>query len=140
VPIDDTHTYIVYVHFVPDSAEPRPANGEVPVVYRKPFKNPVGARHPFTKFRLDEVDAQDFMAWETQGPVLDRTRERLAGSDRGVVMYRQMLAREIKKVQQGVDPMNVFRDPNHGIIDTRMDKSVEAGKAGSVHYHVPPKT
>jgi 5,5'-dehydrodivanillate O-demethylase len=139
VPMDDTHTYIVYVHFVPDSAEPRPANGEVPVHYRKPFKNPVGARHPFTKFRLDEVDAQDFMAWETQGPILDRTRERLAGSDRGVVMYREMLAREIKKVQQGVDPMNVFRDPNHPIIDTQMDKSLEAGKAGSVRYHVPPK-
>jgi 5,5'-dehydrodivanillate O-demethylase oxygenase subunit len=139
VPIDDTHTYIVYVHFVPDSAEPRPASGEVPVVYRKPFKNPVGACHPFTKFRLDEVDAQDFMAWETQGPILDRTRERLAGSDRGVVMYREMLAREIKKVQQGVDPMNVFRDPNHAIIDTQMDKSLDVGKAGSVRYHVPPK-
>jgi len=109
------------------------------VVYRKPFKNPVGERHPFTKFRFDEVDAQDFMAWETQGPILDRTRERLAGSDRGVVMYREMLAREIKKVQQGVDPMNVFRDPNHAIIDTQMDKSLEAGKAGSVRYHVPSK-
>jgi 5,5'-dehydrodivanillate O-demethylase len=139
VPIDDTHTYIVYVHFVPDSAAPRPANGEVPVEYRKPFKNPVGARHPFTKFRFDDVDAQDFMAWETQGPILDRTRERLAGSDRGVVMYREMLAREIKKVQQGVDPMNVFRDPNHPIIDTQIDKSLEVGKAGSVRYHVPPK-
>ena len=79
VPIDDTHTWIVYVHFVPDSAEPRPNKDEVPVNYRKPFKNPLGARHPDTKFRLDEVDAQDFMAWETQGPILDRTRERLAG-------------------------------------------------------------
>ena len=51
------------------------------------------------------------MAWETQGPILDRTHERLAASDRGVVMYREMLAREIKKVQQESDPMNVFRDP-----------------------------
>ncbi|HWH80475.1 MAG TPA: Rieske 2Fe-2S domain-containing protein [Candidatus Binatus sp.] len=139
VPIDDTHTWIVYVHFVPDTAEPRPANGEVPVNYRKPFKSPLGARHPDTKFRLDEVDAQDFMAWETQGPILDRTRERLAVSDHGVVLYREMLLREIKKVQQGLEPMNVFRDPNHAIIDTRMDHSLEVGKAGSVRYHVPPK-
>ena len=138
VPIDDTHTWIVYVHFVPDSAEPRPANGEVPINYRKPFKNPTSARHPFTKFRLDEVDAQDFMAWETQGAILDRTRERLATSDHGVVMYREMLVREIKKVQQGLEPINVFRDPNHAIIDTKMDESLEAGKAGSVRYHVPP--
>ena len=106
--------------------------------YRKPFKNPLGARHPFTKFRLDDVDAQDFMAWETQGPILDRTRERLAGSDRGVVLYREMLKREIDKVARHMEPMNVFRDPNHAIIDTKMDESLDVGKAGSVRYHVPP--
>ena len=86
VPIDDTHTWIVYVHFVPDSAEPRANRDEVPVNYRKPFKNPARMRAIlFTKHRLDEVDAHDFMAWETQGPILDRTRERLAASYSGVV-------------------------------------------------------
>jgi 5,5'-dehydrodivanillate O-demethylase len=79
------------------------------------------------------------MAWETQGPILDRTRERLAGSDRGVVMYREMLRREIQKVERGLDPMNVFRDPDHAIIDTKLDESLHVGKAGSVTYHVPPK-
>jgi hypothetical protein len=78
------------------------------------------------------------MAWETQGPILDRTRERLAASDRGVVMYREMLRREIDKVARNQDPINVMRDPNHAIIDTKMDESLEAGKAGSVRYHVPP--
>jgi 5,5'-dehydrodivanillate O-demethylase len=139
VPIDDTHTWIVYVHFVPDSAEPRANKDDVPVSYRKPFKNPPGACHPFTRFRLDQVDAQDFMAWETEGPILDRTRERLTGSDRGVVMYRDMLRREIKKVEQGLDPINVFRDPNHAIIDTKLDESLHVGKAGSVTYHLPPR-
>jgi 5,5'-dehydrodivanillate O-demethylase len=139
VPIDDTHTYVVYVHFVPDSAEPRPAKGEVPVNYRKPFKNPPDARHPFAKHRLDEVDAQDFMAWETQGPIHDRTRERLSASDRGIVMYREMLTREIKKVQQGQDPINVFRDPNHAIIDTQLEESVRVGKAGGFAHILPPK-
>ena len=139
VPIDDTHTWIVYVHFVPDSLEPRPNKDEVPVSYRKPFKEPLGVRHPFAKFRFDEVDAQDFMAWETQGPILDRAHERLAGSDRGVVMYREMLRREIKKVEQGLDPINVFRDPNHAIIDTKLEHSLHVRKAGSVTYHLPPK-
>ena len=138
VPIDDTHTWIVYVHFVPDAAEPRPDKDEVPVNYRKPFKNPLGARHPFAKFRLDDVDAQDFMAWETQGPILDRTRERLAVSDHGVVLYREMLKREINKVKQGLEPMNVFRDPDHPIIDTKMDESLIVGRAGSVRFHLPP--
>ena len=114
---------------MPDSAEPRPADGEVPINYRKPFKNPQGARHPDTKYRLDEVDAQDFMAWETQGPILDRTRERLAASDRGVVMYREMLGARSRRCAR-VDPMNVFRDPDHAIIDTQMDDSLEVGKAG----------
>jgi len=138
VPIDDTHTWIVYVHFVPDAAEPRADKNEVPVNYRKPFKNPLGARHPFAKFRLDDVDAQDFMAWETQGPILDRTRERLAVSDHGVVLYREMLKREINKVKQGLEPMNVFRDPDHPIIDTKMDESLIVGRAGSVRFHLPP--
>ena len=139
VPIDDTHTWIVYVHFVPDSAESRANKDDVPVSYRKPYKNPSGVLHPYAKFRLNEVDAQDFMAWETQGPILDRTRERLAGSDRGVVMYREMLRREIQKVERGLDPMNVFRDPDHTIIDTKLDESLHVGRAGSVTYHLPPK-
>ena len=139
VPIDDTHTYVVYVHFVPDSAGPRPADGEVPVNYRKPFKNPPEKRHPDARHRLDEVDAQDFMAWETQGSIHDRTRERLAVSDHGIVQYREMLMREIKKVQQGLDPINVFRDPNGPIIDTKLEDSVKVGKAGGFAHIMPPK-
>ena len=91
VPIDDTHTCIVYVHFVPDSAEPRPANGEVPVDYRKPFKNPQGVRHPFTKFRLDEVDARFYGVGNSRADPRPHARK-TGGSDRGVVMYREMLA------------------------------------------------
>ena len=79
------------------------------------------------------------MAWETQGPIHDRTRERLAVSDHGVVQYREMLLREIKKVQQGLDPINVFRDPNSPIIDTKLEESVRGGKAGGFAHILPPK-
>jgi len=137
VPIDDTHTWVIYVHFVPSSEGPSSYGDEVPVDYKKDFKNPPDARHPFAVFRMDEVDAQDFMAWETQGPIADRTRERLATSDFGVVMFREMLRREIDKVRRDLDPMNVIRDPNHPIIDTKMDESLLAEKAGSVTYHLP---
>jgi hypothetical protein len=51
-------------------------------------------------------------------------------------MYREMLKREIKKVEQNLDPMNVFRDPNHPIIDTKFEESLDAGRAGS-SYHLP---
>jgi 5,5'-dehydrodivanillate O-demethylase len=65
------------------------------------------------------------MAWETQGPVADRTRERLATSDRGVGMLRELMKREIAKVERGEDPIGVYRDPNHPMIDTNVDEGVK---------------
>ena len=57
--------------------------------------------HPFTRFHMDRTDGEDHMAWETQGPIANREAERLATTDRGVVMLREMLEREIEKVQRG---------------------------------------
>ena len=39
-------------------------------------------------------------------------------------MFRQMLKREIEKVQNGQDPMGVVRDPHHEIIDTGLTDSL----------------
>jgi len=137
VPIDDTHTWVIYVHFVPGEKESSIDKEEVPVDCRPPFKDPPDGVHPFVRYRMDEVDAQDFMAWETQGPITDRTSERLATSDHGVVMYREMLRREIENARQNRDPLNVIRDPAHSIIDTKLDDSIRAEKAGSTAYHLP---
>ena len=76
-----------------------------------------------------EVASQDHMAWETQGPIADRPRERLATSDRGVVMFREMLKAEIARVQSGLDPRGVIRDPNHEIIDTNLEDTFAYGLA-----------
>jgi hypothetical protein len=94
------------------------------ILYLDPFKEPPGTLHPFALFKLKCVLAQDHMAWETQGPIADRTNERLATSDRGIAMLRQMLKREIEKVQMGLDPMNVYRDPDHTIVDTKLQESI----------------
>ncbi len=125
VPIDDTHTMIFIVRFMPTEDGSLVENDEPPVEYVKSYKNPPDAIHPNTRFRLNEVQAQDHMAWETQGPIADRTRERLATSDRGVVMLRDMMKREIARVQQGLDPKGVIRDPaDNGIIDTHLMESI----------------
>ncbi|OGQ79384.1 MAG: hypothetical protein A3F90_01560, partial [Deltaproteobacteria bacterium RIFCSPLOWO2_12_FULL_60_19] len=125
VPIDDTHTMIFIVRFLPTEDGSLVENDEPPVEYVKPYKNPPDAIHPDTRFRLNEVQAQDHMAWETQGPIADRTRERLATSDRGVVMLREMMKREIARVQQGLDPKGVIRDPaDNGMIDTHLMESI----------------
>ena len=51
------------------------------------------------------------MAWVTEGPVHDRSKERLAESDKGIILYRRLLREQMERVAEGLDPMNVFRDP-----------------------------
>jgi 5,5'-dehydrodivanillate O-demethylase len=125
VPMDDTHTKIYFVRFFPSEDGSVVENDEPPVEHIKPYKNPPDALHPYTKFRMDSVQPQDHMAWETQGPVADRTRERLTSSDRGIVMLREVMMREMKRVQQGLDPMGVIRDSDQNpMIDTHLMESI----------------
>jgi 5,5'-dehydrodivanillate O-demethylase len=126
VPMDDTHTKVYFVRFFPSENGEIVENDEPPVEYIKPYKNPPDALHPYTRFRTDAVQAQDHMAWETQGPICDRTQERLTSSDRGIVMLREVMMREMKKVRQGADPMGVVRDAaRNPLIDTHLTESIE---------------
>jgi 5,5'-dehydrodivanillate O-demethylase len=104
VPRDDTHTQVYRVNFVPGPTERSPADQDPPHEYR-PLKTPAG------EYYMDVVSAQDSMAWETQGPITDRTLEHLGGGDRGIVMFRRLLRKQIEIVQNGGDPMGVIRDP-----------------------------
>ena len=87
------------------------------------------------------VKMSDPSADSTASPSISVRRlsfpERLATSDHGVVMFREMLRREIENVRRNQDPMNVIRDPDPAIIDTKMEESLRAEKAGSVTYHLP---
>jgi 5,5'-dehydrodivanillate O-demethylase len=124
VPMDDTHTLVYYVLFVP-SEDGNVADDEEPSVqFLESYKDPPDGHHPFARFRMDRVDAQDYMVWETQGPLANREVERLATSDRGVVMYRQMLKEQIERVQRGLDPIGTVRDPGHDVIDTKLSESI----------------
>ncbi|MEA2640362.1 MAG: 5,5-dehydrodivanillate O-demethylase oxygenase subunit [Chloroflexota bacterium] len=128
VPIDDTHTQIFFVRFVPSKfADAVDENGQpLPKLrYVAPFKTPAEALHPFTHFRMDLTLGQDHMAWETQGPIADRTHERLATTDRGIVTLREVTLREIGRVQHGEDPLGTVRDPNHEMIETHLSDSLE---------------
>jgi 5,5'-dehydrodivanillate O-demethylase len=125
VPMDDTHTKVYFVRFFPSENGEIVENDEPSVEYIQPYKNPPDALHPYTRFRTDAVQAQDHMAWETQGPICDRTRERLSSTDRGIVLLRETMMREMKKVRQGADPMGVVRDPaQNPMIDTHLMESI----------------
>lgn len=131
-PIDDTHTMHIHVNFTlaEDGSEP-PDAFDPPIQYMEAYKEPAEGLHPFTKFTLQHVIPQDHMAWETQGPIADRTMEHLSYSDRGVVLLRRILKEQIEEVQNGNDPMGVFRDPDHEIIDTKIDEDFWKGRASS---------
>src|SRR4029078_13136261 len=83
---------------------------------------PAGAPAPFvcepdrpldhTMEMLRTFYGQDRVVWETQGGVFHRSREVLGASDRGIVMYRRMLAEQIDRVERGEEPtVAVVRDP-----------------------------
>ena len=132
VPIDDTHTYHIFVHFdqtedgseIDDDSDP-------PVEYLEPYKNPPDALHPFAKFEWRSVISQDHTAWETQGPIADRTREHLSYSDRGVHLLRRVLKENIERVQEGLDPLGVVRDSKRGMIDTKLFASLSGIEGAS---------
>ena len=106
VPVDDTHTMHLWFNaYVP------PQGVEVPKhllekvhTYEVPFIDEKG------EFIVDNVDGQDMMAWISQGAIADRSLENLGATDKGIVMYRRMLKREMQKVQAGIDPMGIVRD------------------------------
>ena len=58
----------------------------------------------------------------------NRSTEHLSFSDRGIVMYRKLLKENIERVQRGEDPFALVRDPDHEMIDTNLQESLEAMK------------
>jgi len=127
-PMDDTHTYQWTVSFKP-TEDGREIENEVPAVeYLPPLKEPADKMHPEAHYNLQarfgQILSQDIVMWETQGPRGDRPNERLATSDKGIQMLRDLMFEQVAKVERGEDPMGVIRDPNHPEIDTNLEKSI----------------
>ncbi|HEX9879821.1 MAG TPA: Rieske 2Fe-2S domain-containing protein, partial [Candidatus Binatia bacterium] len=109
IPMDDTHTRIIYVIYSPTQDGKPSGQREVPHSYIGPIKEPYDdAGYPRYRHHMKTFASQDGMAWETQGPIADRTREHLVSSDRGVVMFRQLLRIQLEAVRKGEDPMGVI--------------------------------
>ena len=119
VPVDDTHTkHILY------RTHPR-KHGEteqdtVPVRHTSYFEEDGTPKGP-----ADVIIKQDMLAWVGQGPISDRTAEHLVTSDKGVILYHQLLLDEIERVLRGEDPMGVVRDPavNSPMIQVHLEKA-----------------
>jgi 5,5'-dehydrodivanillate O-demethylase len=113
VPVDDTHTkhYWFGAFVLPNGATAPPHLLDRVHEYETPIFQPNG------DFMLDSIHGQDIMAWVSQGAIADRSRESLGSTDRGITLYRRMLLRELKRMEEGHDPKNVIRDPDaNGVI------------------------
>lgn len=76
------------------------------------------------KIAGDTIPSQDMVGWVGQGTITDRTREHLASSDRGIILYRKMLVEQLERVERGEEPMAVIRDAaeNEPWIDIRREQ------------------
>lgn len=101
VPMDDTHTW----HLIYQVFSPGPS-------IKVPEQNPVPTFHVPIHELPDYVLGQDMRLWELQGDITDRFDEKLAESDKGVIMLRKQLQEQVSIVEDGGEPINVFRDPS----------------------------
>jgi len=104
VPTDDTHTLSFHYWGRPRKENEVTPEG-VPVTRNVPTYNALGL------VDAPGVAQQDHMAWIGQGPIADRTREHLVTSDKGVILYHDLLLEQIARVERGEEPMAVIRDP-----------------------------
>ena len=97
VPMDDTHTY----HIVLRVRVPEPGTvieqTEIPYTYENVFKDN-------GRIRADWVLGQDQAAWIMQGPISDRTTEKLGVTDVGIILYRKILEEQMQIVEDGGEP------------------------------------
>ena len=103
VPVDDTHTMHTLYFGRPFK------EGEVPPEVVPVTRSEVH----YDDFGLVDgagILAQDEMVWIGQGPISNRTIEHLATSDKGVILYHNLLLENMEKVERGEDPMGVIRD------------------------------
>ena len=103
VPLDDTHTWFL-VYVAAPSSIPIPPQEEVPF-FDAPGSDETG------KFKIDTANGQDHMAVVTQGDITRRDLEHLRTSDIGIILYRRLLMEQMERVEQGQDPINVYREP-----------------------------
>ena len=112
VPMDDSHTLHVFFTSYAQDPDAPVKQEKVPYYIVPPSVDSEG--NPIW-MELDSNGGQDSMVWVAQGPIVDRTKERLGESDKGILMFRDLLRQQIQIVEDGGEPMNVFRDPAQNV-------------------------
>jgi 5,5'-dehydrodivanillate O-demethylase len=144
VPIDDTHTWAVdyFAHRFPPGVEV-PVQKTVPVHY--PALPTLDAHgHPVWP-DMDVTGMQDMVMWQARGTIADRSTEVLGEGEEGIILHRQLMEENIRRVERGEDPIGVFRDPASNVCirvgdDAENDKRIERpGRLGNASAPRPDR-
>ena len=126
VPVDDTTTWhLAYQIYYPVEGVSLPPQETI-----ETFDVPI---EDYPEYVL----GQDVLAWPAQGPITDRSVEKLAETDRGLILFRRMLEEQIQIVEDQGDPLNTFRDPESNVrLDLPMEHypGLNAYRAGTARF------
>ena len=128
VPLND-HETRHYWYQVKPLQPGEQAPDEIPI-WDNPYQDADG------RLIVDNINAQDMMAWITQGPISDRTAERLGTSDKGIILFRGLLREQIERIARGDDPLGVVRDPAHNQPMITIRREVHALRAIGINYEL----
>jgi len=121
VPVDDTHTLHVRYH----CASPAPG---IMATEHVAVSHPEVQYDAFGRVQFPDTAAQDEAAWIGQGPISDRTLEHLVTSDKGVILYHNLLLENMEKVARGEDPMFTIRDEDENVPYIHVERERTTGK------------
>jgi 5,5'-dehydrodivanillate O-demethylase oxygenase subunit len=130
MPIDDYNTRTFTLKFFPSGVGKRrnekPARPKPPPLMR-------GTRR---QWDMATINGQDNAAQVSQGPIVDRTREHLAHSDRGVIQVRKLWKSAIERSLRGEDPPNLIRNQTENRL-VHVNVVERLVKSGELKNHVP---
>ena len=100
VPVDDTHQLGASIRWLPENEMEKLSGREQLAPGGR-----TNASYEYTQRHPDDKEAV-----EGQGPIAIHGLEHLVTSDRGVILFRNILRQAIQAVERGEDPKGVFRD------------------------------
>jgi phenylpropionate dioxygenase-like ring-hydroxylating dioxygenase large terminal subunit len=108
VPVDDTHSRILFTMRIDPSRGNPMASSEVGLANLKPW----------SQMTIEERQDRpgDYEAQAGQGPISLHSEEHLVTSDRGIAMQRRMLKAQIERVMAGEDPIGTAFDAAEQVI------------------------
>lgn len=113
VPVDDENTLHVWFTAYPQPPDTIVEPQESVPHYQVPL--PFGENGEVDWGMVDNNRGQDIVAWVTQGAIADRSQEKLGESDKGIILYRRQLRQQLAILEDGGQPMNIFRNPSENV-------------------------